>query len=114
MSVTITKGSDPVGKRFIVSNDLFGQNQNQKTLFQIIEVSGAKPGVPQNGPVVVFLKATQRRATGVPMYFNIPLSEMDTAMVPVSKSDVFWEMVSPSGSNQGNARQIEMPQFKNE
>jgi len=114
MSVTITKGSDPVGKRFIVSNDLFGQNQNQTTLFQIISVTGAKPGVPQNGPVVVFLKATQRRATGVPMYFNIPISEMDTAMVPVSKSDVFWEYPMPKENRQPNAKDVDLPEFNNE
>ena len=113
MIATITKGSDPVGKRFIVSNDLFGQNQNQTTLFQIISVTGAKPGVPQNGPVGVFLKATQRRATGVPMYFNIPISEMDTAMVPVSKSDVFWEYPKLTGSVEPSADD-DLPEFNNE
>jgi len=105
--VRIKKGFDPIGTQFKISNDLFGQSSERVTQFKVIGMSGAETNTPQNGDIIVHLKAVERRPPGIPAYLSLILSEMHKATVPASDEDLFWEFKGKTDVS--NARQVDVP-----
>ena len=107
MKIQIKKGVNPIGKEFRISNGIFGQNREITTEYEVIGLSGAESNTPQNGDIIVHLKAVERRTPGIPVYLSLILSEMPKAAVPVSKDDLFWEFKGKTDVS--NARQVDLP-----